>query len=72
MSRPSELNEVPSGEFTDDSYVSRPGNKGEALGVISDREKIEDRINANQADTDAQLGTFYFSHRGPSTFQMHT
>jgi hypothetical protein len=56
MSRSSyEQGSAPSGEYIDDSYVSRPGHKGEAFGVISDREPVE-AVDENPADTDAQLG----------------
>ena len=48
--------ETPSGEFREDSYVSRPGNKAEPLPVKSDADQIEDPIDPNTADTDEQLG----------------
>ncbi|ETS84584.1 hypothetical protein PFICI_02609 [Pestalotiopsis fici W106-1] len=44
-------NEVPS----DNSYVSRPGHKNEALGVVSDETKIEDPVDSRTADSDEQL-----------------
>ncbi|KAH6651631.1 hypothetical protein BKA67DRAFT_660426 [Truncatella angustata] len=46
-----ETNEVPS----DNSYVSRQGHKSEPLGVVSDETNVEDPIDANTADSDAQL-----------------
>jgi hypothetical protein len=49
-------NEAPSGEFRDDSYVSRSGHKNEPLAVQSDNDRVEDPINADKADSDAQLG----------------
>jgi hypothetical protein len=49
------LQDVPSGEFRDDSYVSRPGAKAEPLPVQSDADKVEDPINEAKADTDEQL-----------------
>ncbi|KAI1843631.1 hypothetical protein JX266_010264 [Neoarthrinium moseri] len=48
-------NEAPTGEFSDNSYVSRSGHKHEPLGVVSDQERIEDPIDGNTADSDRQL-----------------
>ncbi|KAI0473712.1 hypothetical protein GGR56DRAFT_676189 [Xylariaceae sp. FL0804] len=48
-------NEAPSGEVADNSYVSRPGHKGEEVPVVSDQERIEDPVDEAKADTDAQL-----------------
>ena len=48
-------NETPSGDVSDNSYVSRPGHKGEPLNVVSDQERIEDPIDAMTADSDEQL-----------------
>ena len=45
---------VPSGEATDNSYVSR--NKGEPIGVQADDAPVEDLIDDKAADTDEQLG----------------
>lgn len=50
------VDEAPSGEVMDDSYVSRSGNKNEPLPVQSDSDRVIDPIDANVADTDAQLG----------------
>merc|ERR1712134_203180 len=50
------LQDAPAGEFQDNSYVSRSGNKSEPLPVQSDGDKIEDPVDENVADTDAQLG----------------
>ncbi|KAI2620456.1 hypothetical protein GGR54DRAFT_639489 [Hypoxylon sp. NC1633] len=44
-----------SNDTTDDSYVSRPGHKGEEVPVQSDQERVEDPINEVEADTDEQL-----------------
>ena len=55
--------EAPSGDFSDNSYVSRQGHKGEPLNVVSDQERIEDPIDARTADSDEQLSMF-----GPSPF----
>jgi hypothetical protein len=49
--------DAPTGEFQDNSYVSRPGQKAETLAVQSDNTKVEDPIDPNTADTDEQLGT---------------
>ncbi|KAI5465380.1 hypothetical protein BGZ63DRAFT_399854 [Mariannaea sp. PMI_226] len=46
---------APSGEVVDESYVSRSGNKNEAIPVQSDKDMVEDPIGANTADTDEQL-----------------
>ncbi|KAI0169902.1 hypothetical protein GGR52DRAFT_487378 [Hypoxylon sp. FL1284] len=48
--------EAPSGAVADDSYVSRPGHKHEEMPVQSDQERVEDPIDENVADSDAQLG----------------
>lgn len=50
------LNDAPTGEFQDDSYVSRSGHKSEPLAVQSDGAKVEDPIDPKTADTDEQLG----------------
>lgn len=50
-------NEAPSGDVSDNSYVSRQGHKGEPLNVVSDQELIEDPIDARTADSDEQLST---------------
>lgn len=52
------LTDAPTGEFQDNSYVSRSGNKAEPLAVQSDDAKIEDPIDPNIADTDEQLGMY--------------
>lgn len=52
------LQDAPTGEFQDDSYVSRPGTKGENIGVQADSDPVEDPIDAEVADTDEQLGKF--------------
>ncbi|ORY57797.1 uncharacterized protein BCR38DRAFT_354143 [Pseudomassariella vexata] len=52
---PNSENEAPSGVTSNNSYVSRPGNKGEPLGIVSDQERIKDPIDADKADSDAQL-----------------
>ena len=52
------LTDAPTGEFQDNSYVSRSGNKAEPLAVQSDDTKIEDPIDPNTADTDEQLGMY--------------
>ncbi len=50
------LQDAPSAEFQDDSYVSRPGEKEQPIPVQSDSDRVEDPIDGEQADTDAQLG----------------
>lgn len=52
----SDLQDAPSADFRDDSYVSRQGNKNEPLPVQSDADRVEDPIDENVADTDEQLG----------------
>ncbi|KAF5245478.1 hypothetical protein FANTH_7311 [Fusarium anthophilum] len=49
------LQDAPSAEFQDDSYVSRPGEKEQPIPVQSDSDRVEDPIDGEQADTDAQL-----------------
>lgn len=51
-----EVADAPSGTVQDDSYVSRSGHKNEPLPVQSDNAKVEDPIDGNVADSDAQLG----------------
>ena len=46
---------LPSGETVDNDYVSRTGQK-DHMPVVGDKEAIEDPIDANTADSDAQLG----------------
>ncbi|KAM0346390.1 hypothetical protein ACHAPU_005454 [Fusarium lateritium] len=49
------LQDAPSGDYQEDSYVSRPGQKEQPIPVQSDSDRVEDPIDAEQADTDAQL-----------------
>lgn len=49
-------NEAPSGEAYDNSYVSRPGKKDEAVPVQSDQDTVRDPIDERTADSDEQLG----------------
>ncbi|TVY50442.1 hypothetical protein LCER1_G009400, partial [Lachnellula cervina] len=46
---------VPSGDAQDNAYVSRTGQKQGPIPVQSDGADIEDPINADTADSDAQL-----------------
>ena len=46
---------VPSGEVEDNDYKSRTEQK-EHIPVTGDNEPIEDPIDADKANTDAQLG----------------
>ncbi|KAH7034686.1 uncharacterized protein B0I36DRAFT_346589 [Microdochium trichocladiopsis] len=46
---------APSGEYSDESYVSRTGQKQGPIPVTSDREQVEDPINPETADSDEQL-----------------
>ncbi|KAM6527195.1 hypothetical protein FSOLCH5_003266 [Fusarium solani] len=47
--------DAPSGEFQENSYVSRPGEKAEPIPVQADSDTVEDPIDANNANADAQL-----------------
>ncbi|KAF4977411.1 hypothetical protein FZEAL_6056 [Fusarium zealandicum] len=49
------VEDSPSGDFQDDSYVSRQGEKNQPIPVQADSDRVEDPIDASQADTDAQL-----------------
>lgn len=51
-----DLQDAPSGDFQDDSYVSRQGNKNEPLPVQSDADRVDDPIDGDIADSDEQLG----------------
>ncbi|KAM5362672.1 hypothetical protein ACJZ2D_012417 [Fusarium nematophilum] len=51
-----DVEDAPSGEFQENSYVSRQGEKAEPIPVQADSDKIEDPIDPNMADTDVQLG----------------
>ncbi|KAL2213147.1 hypothetical protein CC79DRAFT_1361967 [Sarocladium strictum] len=51
----SDLQDAPSGDFQDDSYVSRQGNKNEPLPVQSDADRVEDPVDGDVADSDEQL-----------------
>ncbi|KAK2066729.1 hypothetical protein P8C59_000519 [Phyllachora maydis] len=57
MSDKATSEDVPTGEVQDDSYVSRPGHKNEPVPVSSDAEVVEDPIDGESADSDAQLET---------------
>lgn len=48
-------NEIPQGDAQDNDYVSRPG-ESDTIPVQSDNAKVEDPIDAETADSDAQLG----------------
>lgn len=47
--------DIPSGEFQDNEYKSRTGQN--QIPVQSDDKPIEDPIDGDKADTDAQLGS---------------
>ncbi|CEI38588.1 hypothetical protein FVEN_g4849 [Fusarium venenatum] len=51
----SDLESAPSASYEDNSYVSRPGEKDQPIAVQADSDRVEDPIDAEQADTDAQL-----------------
>ncbi|KAM0374687.1 hypothetical protein HYE67_007712 [Fusarium culmorum] len=51
----SDLENAPSASYEDNSYVSRPGEKDQPIAVQADSDRFEDPIDAEQADTDAQL-----------------
>ncbi|KAK1989945.1 hypothetical protein LX36DRAFT_648588 [Colletotrichum falcatum] len=46
--------DFPSGEVKDNEYVSRQGDR-EPIGVVDDDTKVEDPIDTETADSDAQL-----------------
>ncbi|KAK2042147.1 hypothetical protein LZ31DRAFT_471023 [Colletotrichum somersetense] len=47
-------NSAPTGEVKDNEYVSRQGDR-QPISVIDDDAKVEDPIDAETADSDAQL-----------------
>lgn len=47
--------EAPTGDVQDNEYVSRQGDR-EPIGVLGDDAKVEDPIDAETANSDAQLG----------------
>lgn len=55
------LNEAPTGEVNEDSYVSRQGQKNQSIPVQSDKDIIEDPLVGNQ-DTDEQLGKPFYKY----------
>lgn len=48
--------DIPSGEFQDNEYKSRTGQN--QIPVQADDKPIEDPIDGDKADTDAQLGSY--------------
>lgn len=50
---------APTGEYSDDSYVSRPGQKDGPVPVTSGNEEVESTYKEGVADSDAQLGEFF-------------
>jgi len=52
----SNLENAPSASFEENSYVSRPGEKDQPIAVQADSDRVEDPIDAEEANTDAQLG----------------
>ncbi|RYP47775.1 hypothetical protein DL769_011286 [Monosporascus sp. CRB-8-3] len=48
-------NEVPEGQVQDDSFVLGADKKGESIPVVGDTAKVEDPIDAREADSDRQL-----------------
>ncbi|RYP42570.1 hypothetical protein DL767_000094 [Monosporascus sp. MG133] len=48
-------NEVPEGQVQDDSFVLGADKKGEPVPVVGDNAKVEDPIDAREADSDRQL-----------------
>ena len=59
----SNAEEVPQGNTRNDEYVSRQGAKNESVPVQSDQDTVQDPIDPNTADTDAQLGQYF---QGPT------
>ncbi|KAM0238888.1 hypothetical protein ACHAP5_008523 [Fusarium lateritium] len=49
------VQDAPTGDYQEDSYVSRPGQKEQPVPVQSDSDRVDDPIDPEQADTDAQL-----------------
>lgn len=49
---------VPDGVATDNDYTSRTGQK-DHIPVQKDEDSVEDPIDADTADSDQQLGTFF-------------
>ncbi|SPJ73080.1 uncharacterized protein FTOL_02809 [Fusarium torulosum] len=49
------VQDAPTGDYQENSYVSRPGQKEQPVPVQSDFDRVDDPIDAEQADTDAQL-----------------
>ena len=49
--------EIPSGDFQDNDYKSRTGQS--EIPVQSDDKAVEDPIDPDTADSDAQLGKSY-------------
>ncbi|OLN90029.1 hypothetical protein CCHL11_07258 [Colletotrichum chlorophyti] len=47
-------NEAPTGDVKDNDYVSRQGDR-QPIGVLGDEAKVEDPIDPETADSDAQL-----------------
>lgn len=50
-------NGAPTGEVSDNEYVSRQGDR-QPIDVVSDEAKVEDPVDPETADSDAQLGKF--------------
>lgn len=50
--------EQPTGDVADNDYVSRTGQKQAPVPVQSDNDTVEDPIDGDKADSDAQLGKF--------------
>ena len=50
--------EAPTGEFQDNSYVSRQGTKHEPIPVQSDGLRVDDPIDQEVADSDEQLSMY--------------
>lgn len=59
--------EAPTGDVQDNEYVSRQGDR-QPISVLGDDAKVEDPIDAETADSDAQLGMskLYLTERGMS------
>jgi hypothetical protein len=49
--------DAPTGEVVDNDYTSRTGQKQAPVPVQSDNDPVEDPIDGETADSDAQLGT---------------
>ena len=55
MSADREVQDIPSGDYSDSDYKSRPGQSH--IPVQDDDAPVDDPVAAEDGDSDAQLGT---------------